>query len=124
MTHKLTTLFAATAILASVGTATAVLAEETAPESQLPRQGTGKEAPELLADDDAAAIDSRIDLQKLMAQLAPKTRRAIQMVKLDGLSVSEAALQSGMSESAIKVSVHRGLRALSLLVGKGAAHEE
>jgi RNA polymerase sigma-70 factor (ECF subfamily) len=83
-----------------------------------------EEAPELLSDDDTAAIDSRIDLQKLMAQLAPKTRRAIQMVKLDGLSVSEAALQSGMSESAIKVSVHRGLRALSLLVGKGAAHEE
>jgi RNA polymerase sigma-70 factor (ECF subfamily) len=83
-----------------------------------------EEAPELLADDDTAAIDSRIDLQKLMAQLTPKTRRAIQMVKLDGLSVSEAALQSGMSESAIKVSVHRGLRALSLLVGKGAAHEE
>jgi hypothetical protein len=41
MTHKLTTLLAATAILASVGTATAVLAEETAPGSQLPRQGTG-----------------------------------------------------------------------------------
>ena len=82
-----------------------------------------EEAPELLADDDATAIDSRLDRHKLMAQLAPKTRRAIQMVKLDGLSVSEAAARSGMSESAIKVSVHRGLRALSLLVGKGAAHE-
>jgi RNA polymerase sigma-70 factor (ECF subfamily) len=83
-----------------------------------------EEVPELLADDDVAAVDSRLDLQKLMAQLAPKTRRAIQMVKLDGLSVSEAAARSGMSESAIKVSVHRGLRAFSLLVGKGAAHED
>jgi RNA polymerase sigma-70 factor (ECF subfamily) len=83
-----------------------------------------EEMPELLADDDATAVDSRLDLQKLMRQLAPKTRRAIQMVKLDGLSVSEASERSGMSESAIKVSVHRGLRTLSLLVGKGAAHED
>ncbi len=75
-----------------------------------------EEATELLADDDATAADSGLDLRKLMAQLAPKTRRAIQMVKLDGLSVSEAAARSGMSESAVKVSVHRGLKALSLLV--------
>jgi RNA polymerase sigma-70 factor (ECF subfamily) len=81
-------------------------------------------APELLADDDTAAVDSRLDLHKLMARLAPKTRRAIQMVKLDGLSVTEAAMRSGMSKSAIKVSVHRGLRVLSLLVGKGVAHED
>jgi RNA polymerase sigma-70 factor, ECF subfamily len=82
------------------------------------------EASEVMAEDDAAAVDSRLDLRKLLIHLAPKTRRAIQMVKLDGLSVSEAAAQSGMSESAVKVSVHRGLRALSLLVGKGAAHED
>src|SRR5260370_431668 len=44
----------------------------------------------------------------------------IQFVKLDGLSVSEAAERSGMSQSAIKVSVHRGLRALSLLVRQGS----
>jgi Spy/CpxP family protein refolding chaperone len=41
MTRKLTTLFAATAILASLGTATAVLAEETTPSSPPPRHGTG-----------------------------------------------------------------------------------
>lgn len=75
-----------------------------------------EEAAEVLADDDQAAVDSTLDLKKLMAKLAPKTRKAIQLVKLDGLTVSEAATQSGMSESAVKVSVHRGLRALSLLV--------
>ncbi len=82
------------------------------------------EATELVSDDDADAVDSRLDLPKLLAQLAPKMRRAIQMVKLDGLSVSEAAMRSGMSESAVKVSVHRGLRALSLLVRKGATRED
>jgi len=33
--------------------------------------------------------------------------------KLEGLSVKEAAELSGMSESAIKVGVHRGLKALA-----------
>src|SRR5712664_2505190 len=81
-----------------------------------------EEAPDLFADDDSTVVDSRLDLHKLMARLAPKTRRAIEMVKLDGLSVREAAARSGMSESAVKVSVHRGLRTLSLLVATGAAH--
>src|SRR5260370_23476807 len=39
-----------------------------------------------------------LDLNKLMARLTPKTRQAIQFVKLDGLSVSEAAERSGRSE--------------------------
>jgi RNA polymerase sigma-70 factor, ECF subfamily len=74
-----------------------------------------EEAEEVLADDDSSSVESGLDLEKLMARLTPKTRQAIQFVKLDGLSVSEAAARSGMSQSAIKVSVHRGLRALSLL---------
>jgi len=50
--------------------------------------------------------------------LSPKVKQIIQYVKLDGLSVSEAATRCGMSESAIKVSVHRGLKALALLINK------
>lgn len=69
-----------------------------------------------LIDTDTAAPDSKIDLERLLAQLSPKARRVIQFVKLDGLSVREAASRSGMSESAIKVTVHRGLKALSRLV--------
>ena len=73
------------------------------------------EAYQVPADDNPASVESGLDLEKLMAQLTPKARQAIQFVKLDGLSVREAAARSGMSESAIKVSVHRGLKALSLL---------
>jgi RNA polymerase sigma-70 factor, ECF subfamily len=75
-----------------------------------------EEAEGVFALDDVAAVESGLDLKKLLVQLKPKARQAIQFVKLDGLSVSEAAARSGMSESAIKVAVHRGLRALSLLV--------
>jgi RNA polymerase sigma-70 factor (ECF subfamily) len=77
------------------------------------------EADEVFAADDISAVDTGLDLTKLLARLTPKARQAIQFVKLDGLSITEAAEKTGMSESAIKVSVHRGLKALSLMVGEG-----
>ena len=77
-----------------------------------------EEAEEVLADDNPSSVESSLDLDQLMARLSPKARQAIQFVKLDGLSVSEAAARSGMSQSAIKVSVHRGLRALSRLAAE------
>ena len=77
-----------------------------------------EEAEEVLADDNPSTVESSLDLDQLMARLSPKARQAIQFVKLDGLSVSEAAARSGMSQSAIKVSVHRGLRALSRLAAE------
>jgi RNA polymerase sigma-70 factor (ECF subfamily) len=45
-------------------------------------------------------------------------RRAIECVKLDGLSVAEAAGRCGMSESAVKVNVHRGLKALAASIAR------
>ena len=63
-------------------------------------------------------MESSLDLKKLMAGLAPKVRQAIQAVKLDGLSVSEAAAQCGMSESNVKVTVHRALKAMARLIGE------
>jgi RNA polymerase sigma-70 factor (ECF subfamily) len=75
-----------------------------------------EDAAEIVAHDDAVGIDSDLDLERLMAGLSSKARQAIQCVKLDGLSVREAAEKCGMSESAIKVSVHRGLRALAVRI--------
>jgi RNA polymerase sigma-70 factor, ECF subfamily len=73
-------------------------------------------AEELTSNSDVAAVDSSIDLQRLLLQVSSKAREAIQYVKLDGLSVSEAAVRTGMSESAVKVAVHRGLKALALRI--------
>lgn len=78
-----------------------------------------EEAEEIFAVDDISVVDSGLDLKRLLARLSPKMREAIQYVKLDGLSVDETAARTGMSPSAIKVSVHRGLRALSNLVREG-----
>jgi RNA polymerase sigma-70 factor (ECF subfamily) len=73
--------------------------------------------------DDHGQVESSLDLNRLLAELSPKTRKTIQLVKLDGLSVSEAATQCGVSESAVKVSVHRGLKALARLVSKETDRE-
>ena len=56
------------------------------------------------------------DLEQLLQTLPKAQREAIQLTKVEGLSVAEAAQRSGASPSAIKVQVHRGLRRLALLV--------
>ena len=74
---------------------------------------------ELSTREDQMEVESGLDLQKLMAALPQNMKAAIQAVKLDGLSVSEAAAQTGMSESNVKVSVHRGLKAMARLISGG-----
>ena len=68
------------------------------------------------------AAAARRDLGTLLARLPPAQRRAIELTKLEGLSVAEAALETGDSASAIKVQVHRGLKRLAAWVQLGA-HE-
>ena len=67
----------------------------------------------VLADDDHAEVESAHDLQRLLSRLPDKMRRTIECVKIEGLSVAETAKRCGMSESAVKVNVHRGLKALA-----------
>lgn len=56
------------------------------------------------------------DLSVLIAALPEAQRRAIELTKLEGLSVSEASARTGASEAAVKVQVHRGLKRLAALV--------
>ncbi len=51
-------------------------------------------------------------LRHAIDELPPKQREALRLVKLDELSVAEAAARSGQSAIAVKVNVHRGLLAL------------
>lgn len=71
---------------------------------------------ELLVAGGAEAADARRDVAKLLATLPDRQRLPIVHVKLEGLSVAEAARLTGMSESAIKVGVHRGLKALATAI--------
>ena len=71
---------------------------------------------ELPAPGDPEAATARVDLDKLLATLPPHLRVPIELTRLEGLSVADAAARAGMSVSAIKVGVHRGLKRLALLV--------
>ena len=68
---------------------------------------------EVFASSDSDAAEAKKDLDKLLAGLPDRQRLPIVHVKLEGLSVVEAAQLTGMSESAIKIGVHRGLKALA-----------
>ena len=70
------------------------------------------DVPELLAVEERESADARRDLTKLLETLPQRQRMPIVCVKLQGLSVAETARTLGMSESAVKVGVHRGLKAL------------
>lgn len=59
---------------------------------------------------------TRRDLAVLLQTLPPAQRQAIALIKVEGLSVAEASARSGVSASALKVQVHRGLKRLALLV--------
>lgn len=51
-------------------------------------------------------------LRQAIGRLPPGQRRAVEMLKLREMSLKEASASSGMSVSALKVSVHRGMSAL------------
>lgn len=72
------------------------------------------------ADEETAA---RRDVLTLLAELPDRHRLPILHVKLEGLSVAEAARRTGMSESAVKVGVHRGLKALAARCGVRSVRE-
>ena len=71
---------------------------------------------EVFAASDTEADDARRDLAKLLERLPDRQRLPIIHMKLQGLSVVEAARITGMSEAAVKVGVHRGLKALAAMI--------
>ncbi|GAB4466806.1 MAG: sigma-70 family RNA polymerase sigma factor [Burkholderiaceae bacterium] len=73
----------------------------------------------LLAADEGPA-ETRRDLLRLLDELPDKQRLPIVHVKLEGLSVAETARLTGLSESAVKVGIHRGLKALAALIRRRA----
>ena len=56
--------------------------------------------------------DLKILAEEVVAQLAPKQRRLIQLLKFEGYSTKESAQLLGMSESNVKVSLHRVIKEL------------
>ena len=68
---------------------------------------------QILAGADDEAADARYDVAKLLRALPDRQRLPILYVKIQGGSVADTARRIGMSESAVKVGIHRGLKALA-----------
>ena len=67
----------------------------------------------LVAEGFESSSNARLDVTELLDTLPAKQAQAIRATKIDGASVAEAAVAAGIGESDIKVSVHRGLKALA-----------
>ena len=76
------------------------------------------DADDVMAHDDNADAESTYDVRRLMQRLPKGMQCAIEAVKLDGLTVAEAARRCGLSEPGVKVNVHRGLKALAALIAR------
>ena len=77
-------------------------------------------AQDVFAATDTESAQARHDIGQLLEALPDRHRLPILHVKLGGLSVSETARLTGMSESAVKVGIHRGLKALALKIRSAA----
>ena len=71
---------------------------------------------ELLVTAETPATEARHDVAGLLEQLPDKQRLPIVYVKLEAMSVQQAARLTGLSESAVKVGIHRGLKKLARLI--------
>jgi RNA polymerase sigma-70 factor (ECF subfamily) len=92
------------------------------------RRAPAEEADALFAPDglrgSAGAAMAARDLERVMARLNPRTQSLIRDVKIAGLSTREAAEKHGMTETAVKVAVHRGLKSLGETYGGSNLDED
>lgn len=64
-----------------------------------------------------ADAETTLALRQAMATLPARMNALLQLVKIEGLSVREAALQTNSSESAVKVNIHRAVKLLKRVIG-------
>ena len=64
-------------------------------------------------------VGARMDIDRLLGELPDKQAQSIRQTHIEGHSTAEAAARSGIGKSDVKVSVHRGLKALASLIGGG-----
>lgn len=75
----------------------------------------------LIAEGFEAASHARMDVDGLLEMLPDKQARMIRATHIDGHSIADAAAAGGYGESDVKVSVHRGIKALAARIRGGAA---
>ncbi|UEM25183.1 sigma-70 family RNA polymerase sigma factor (plasmid) [Skermanella mucosa] len=80
-------------------------------------------SPEHFAGDAAGTDREGITSDRLRIAIADLPRRqriAVELLKVDEMSLKEAAAATGMSVAALKVAMHRAIRSLRAALGRGA----
>lgn len=67
----------------------------------------------LFANETEDGVNAKRDVEQLLNVLPEQKRELLRLIKIEGLSISETATKLGLSESAVKVGVHRALRSLA-----------
>ena len=72
--------------------------------------------PETFADDDTKSdqekSEDRSEVRRALSTLSASQRQAVELTKLEGLSLEEASSVTGKSVASLKVSVHRALKSM------------
>lgn len=72
------------------------------------------EIAEIGGDDDfSSPLMARLDVDAGLAALSTKQAAVIRATRIEGASVADVAAREGLSESDVKVSVHRGIKAMT-----------
>jgi RNA polymerase sigma-70 factor, ECF subfamily len=75
------------------------------------------EIPETFAAPEPETVSDR-EIGRALETLAPGQRSVVAAVSLDGRSISETAKSLGMTETAVRVALHRGLTAIAQRFGR------
>lgn len=84
----------------------------------LGRRATEDLSDEISVGDHEHAVTSASVLARLLDELRPAQAQAIMLVKLQGYSIEEASRETGQSQSAVKMNIHRGLSRLTAFIEK------
>lgn len=81
------------------------------------RRNDGRRRFEVAAQESAEAslgeeCQGEVSLEGALRSLPETQREAVEMVKIEGLTMEEAAARAGVSEGALRVRIHRAYRAL------------
>jgi RNA polymerase sigma-70 factor (ECF subfamily) len=76
------------------------------------------EADQLAAPGEHEAAEASLDIATVLAQLPARTRALIKATRIEGVGMAEAGRRAGMTEAAVKVAVHRGLKRLAEVFGR------
>ncbi|MEO6092731.1 MAG: sigma-70 family RNA polymerase sigma factor [Novosphingobium sp.] len=75
-----------------------------------------EEIDHLFSDGFEDETNARMDINRLLAALPEKQGQAIRQTRIEGHSIGDAARHAGIGESDVKISVHRGLKALAMRI--------